>query len=589
MLGKAVSVPGCLLGGFLLCASIGKLAAGTLFGGFAPIAAGSNVNLSANGNLDWVHWGLHTEASIHRKICGSLQIGNFIATTDTNNPNGFVQVYQFADNANGYSWQDGQPTIAVTNTPTGVWAYGIPNLGTGFEFSVPADATLRTLQVFVGVFSGRGTFQASLSDSSAAMYSDSSLANLFGNGPGGVYTLNYSADSPGQSLKIRWTLSQAAGPSAASANVTLQAAALTAPGGNNPPFAVLASPARIAAFFEPAHSTLAATAEDFDGSVTNVAFYANSNFLGQVAVPPFSITWSDVPRGHYAVTAYAYDNTGAVSCQLPVEVFVHGAGGSQSNWVSAAPTTANLTTEGAADWTHWGLITNSSFDYKGSVSRKISNYTLLGDVLPKRYTDNLTSFSWSDGVPTPASGGTPTGLYVTGLGNGFQLTAPADTQARTLRVYVGGYGVDGEFQAYLSDLSAKPFADNSVSNYYGNTYVVYTVNYAAASSGQQLNVVYRSRNLFDQTYGNVTLASATLSGGPSETTPILIVNPMRVGNDFVLSFNTQSGPNYTVEYADALPTSAWNWLFTQPGGGSLVSVTNYNVPPIQRFYRVRSP
>jgi hypothetical protein len=61
-----------------------------------------------------------------------------------------------------------------------------------------------------------------------------------------------------------------------------------------------------------------------------------------------------------------------------------------------------------------------------------------------------------------------------------------------LRIYVGGYGVQGELQAYLSDLSAKPFADTSVSNYYDSVYVVYTISYAAASAGQHLIVNYRS-------------------------------------------------------------------------------------------------
>jgi hypothetical protein len=566
-----------------------RLSAGTLTGSFSPIASGSNVNLSAVGKIDWVHWGLATEASLNRKSCEAIQIGNFIGVRDTNNIAGFVQVYQLSDNANGYTWRDGQPVNSVTNSTTGVWAYGIPALGTGFEISVPADATQRVVQVFVGVFSGRGMLEASLSDGSATVYSDASLANLFGNGPGGVYTLNYSANSTGQSLKIRWTLSQAAGPNAASANVTLQAAALTATSANNPPFATLTSPGRNATFLEHTNITLTATAQDFDGTVTNVAFYVGSTFLGALAAPPFTVTWSNVQRGRYILTAYAYDNAGAISCPQPVEVFVYGTGGSQTNSVSAAQSTADLTAAGTADWTHWGLFTNSSFDYKGLVSRKISNYTLIGSVTPLRYADNFTSFSWSDGVPTPTSGGTPTGLFVTGVGNGFQLTAPADTQTRTLRLYVGGYAVEAEFQAYLSDLSAKPFADNSVSNYYDSSYAVYTIDYTAASFGQHLNVIYRSRNLFDQTYGNVTLQSATLAGGLPEALPISIVEPKRVGSDFILSFTTQTGFTYSVEYTDTLPGPNWNWLATEPGSGSLVSITNFNVPPGKRFYRVRTP
>lgn len=567
---------------------VGQLWAGTLTGSFTPVAAGSNVDLTLGGKLDWVHWGLYTETSLNRKSCGNTQIGDFTAVLDTSNPNGFVQVYQFSDNANGYTWHDGHPLNRVTNTTNGVWAYGIPNLGTGFEFSVPADTTQRTLQVFVGVFSGRGVFEASLSDSSATAYTNSDLANLFGNGPGGVYTLTYSANSAGQLLKLRWTLGQAAGVNAASANVTLQAASLTASGANNPPFAMVTNPVHNAAFVEPANIQISATVQDFDGTVTNVVFYAGNTNLGQKASPPYSIIWSNVPRGHYALTAVATDNAGASSCGIPVEIFVYGSGGAQSNNVSFSPFTVDLTAEGTADWTHWGLLTNTSFNYKHLVSRKISNFTPIGSATVQRYGDNYTLFSWSDGTPTPVANGVTNGVFIAGLANGFQVTAPADTNARQLRVYVGGYGFQGELQAWLGDLSASPFIDTSFSNIYGNSYLVYTFDYRAASAGQRINVVWRSLYLFDQTYGNVTLQAATLQGGPPDLLPVYILNPRRIGNDFVMSLNTVSNQTYAAEYTASLPPPGWTGFVTVPGSGTIVTVTNFSVPPGQRYYRVQT-
>jgi hypothetical protein len=577
-----------LMVGVLVGSTLNQVSAGTLTGSFTAIAAGSNVNLTVGGKLDWVHWGLYTDTSVNRKSCANSQIGNFTTILDTNDPNGFVLAYPFADNANGYSWQDGSPVISVTNTTTGVWAYGIPNLGTGFEFSVPADTTQRTLQVFVGVFSGKGTLQASLSDSSAPGYTNSSLSNLFGNGPGGVYTLTYAAATAGQSLKVRWTLSQAAGANAASANVTLQAATLTAPGADNPPFATLTNPVCNATFAEPANITLNASAQDFDGTVTNVAFYSGATKLGQKATAPYSFTWNNVTRGHYSLTAIATDNAGVTSCGLPVEIFVYGAGGAQANAVATSPPAVDLTVEGTADWTQWGLITNTSFNYKSLVTRKISNFTPLGSAPIQRYGDNYTAFSWSDGTPTPVTNGVTTGVYITGIGNGFQITAPADTTPRQLRVYVGGYGFQGEFQAWLSDLSAPPYADTSVSNEYGNSFIVYTLNYTAATAGQHMNVVYRSLGLFDQTYGNVTLQAATLQGGPADLLPVYILNPARIGNDFVLSFNTVASRSYTVQYCDVLPAPAWTNLPPVGGNGALVTVTNFNAVGGHRYYRVQT-
>src|SRR5262249_3165046 len=150
-----------------------------------------------------------------------------------------------------------------TNTPTGVWAYGVPTRGSGFQLTVPADTTPRTLKVYVGAFSARGSFEASLSDGSASAYSNSSLVNM-GNGPSGVYSINYAAQSTGQTLTIKWTLATGM---AADANVTLQAAALTAPGANNPPAVAITNPTDSANFLAGSNIGMSADAFDRDGTV----------------------------------------------------------------------------------------------------------------------------------------------------------------------------------------------------------------------------------------------------------------------------------------------------------------------------------
>src|SRR5688572_5653946 len=214
--------------GALLCFLItsGSMDAASLDGNFVSIPRNSVINLSEVGSVDWVHWGLHTATSLNRKSGVAPRIGNFRAVTDSENTNAFAVAYQFADNYNGYSWIDGTPEPRVTNTTTGVWCYGIPAIGTGFEFFVPADTTPRTLKVYVGAFAARGRFEATLSDASVAAYVDNSLVNQTGtgNGPSGTYTLNYSAASSGETLRIRWTVQLGF---RASANVTLQAAAMS--------------------------------------------------------------------------------------------------------------------------------------------------------------------------------------------------------------------------------------------------------------------------------------------------------------------------------------------------------------------------
>src|SRR2546426_9935714 len=107
-----------ILFGALLCGTC-TINAVTLSGSFTPISQGSVVNLTTEGPLDWVHWGLYNETSFNRKATVAPQIGDFTVVDATS---GFAQVFHYADNYNGYSWNDGNPTVSVTNTPTGVWA-----------------------------------------------------------------------------------------------------------------------------------------------------------------------------------------------------------------------------------------------------------------------------------------------------------------------------------------------------------------------------------------------------------------------------------------------------------------------------------
>src|SRR6266699_4244624 len=144
--------------------------AASLSGSFASIPQGANVNLTVEGPIDWVHWGLYTESSLDRKADVTPLINDFNVIYGTNN-NDYAFAYQFADNFNSYSWSDGTPTESIPNTPTGVWAYGVPTRNSGFQFTVPADTTLRALKVYVGAFAARGNFEASLSDNSASAYS----------------------------------------------------------------------------------------------------------------------------------------------------------------------------------------------------------------------------------------------------------------------------------------------------------------------------------------------------------------------------------------------------------------------------------
>lgn len=60
----------------------------------------------------------------------------------------------------------------------------------------------------------------------------------------------------------------------------------------------------------PGSYTLTATAADSDGSINRVEFYQGSILIGSDNAAPYSVLWSDIPAGTYALTAKAFDDRG---------------------------------------------------------------------------------------------------------------------------------------------------------------------------------------------------------------------------------------------------------------------------------------
>lgn len=549
------------------------------------------MNLTTNGVLDWVHWGLFTETSVDRKGSITPEISDF---TMVDPSNGYTFVYQYGDNENGYSWTDGNPHMSITNTPTGVWAYasgggGRVLTGSGFRFTVTASTNTRILRVYLGAYGARGKFTASLSDTSAPAFTSGINNSVYntGNGPSAVYALTFAADSTNQTLTVTYTLDFIAPLHEYDGNVTLQAAALTAPGANNVPFVTLTSPADDASVLSPTNVTLTAAATDTDGFVSFVEFYADTNRIGSVTNPPYSFEWTNPPAGKYSITARAIDDIGAVGKSTATTLFVATNGGSLSGSLATTPLTLNLTSEGTSDWTHWGLFDSSSFNHKTLGGSQIANFARVGTHTVSRYTDNRTAFSWSDGTPVSSMANTNAGVYINGLTNGFEFTAPADTNSRTLRVYCGLYGAQGNFQTWLTDFSGRAFTDLTLSNTFGNSYVVYTLNYSAASGGQSLHVRWTIQNLFDSDYGNVTLAAATLQG-PPPILPVRLVNSGQTEQSFRFSFPSVLNQNYAAQFTPSLNPVAWQTFTNVLGSGATLSITDQVGTATQRFYRVLS-
>ena len=93
-----------------------------------------------------------------------------------------------------------------------------------------------------------------------------------------------------------------------------------------PPSVSLTCPTNNSGFIEPALISLAASAADSDGTVTNVSFFqGGNNKLADVAGSPYNFTWTNVPQGGYSLTARAADNVGLMSTSGVVNVTVYPA------------------------------------------------------------------------------------------------------------------------------------------------------------------------------------------------------------------------------------------------------------------------
>jgi RHS repeat-associated protein len=144
--------------------------------------------------------------------------------------------------------------------------------------------------------------------------------------------------------------------------VSIKAAAA----GNAAPTVSLTSPVSGESFQAPASVlTVAATAQDADGTIAQVEFFANGNLIGGATASPFTIQWVNVVAADYALTAKATDNLGAqttsaavnISVRVPQVFFVHtdhldtprlianGASQTVWTWANDDPFGANVPNE----------------------------------------------------------------------------------------------------------------------------------------------------------------------------------------------------------------------------------------------------
>lgn len=92
--------------------------------------------------------------------------------------------------------------------------------------------------------------------------------------------------------------------------------------GNLRPVVSLTSPADGASAVAPATFTLAATASDTDGTISQVEFYSNNALVNTDTLAPYEYVHGGLKSGTYAFTAKAYDNQGGTQTSAASTVTV---------------------------------------------------------------------------------------------------------------------------------------------------------------------------------------------------------------------------------------------------------------------------
>jgi len=206
--------------------------------------------------------------------------------------------------------------------------------------------------------------------------------------------------------------------------------------------------------------------------------------------------------------AYKYDTGDSGNVNID-NIKVTAAAGTLSGSAKKSESKINLTEMGKIDWAHWGLINESSFNRKNSTVQQISNFTKIGNGTVLRFPDSPVKFTWKDGTPDLSAFYTTSAVCVSGVGNGFQLTIPAGTAKKTLKLYVGAWKAKGKLEVALSDGSSAAFT-GYVDSPNGIGMQEFTIDFKACSDNQTITIKYVLESAYDASYGNIVLQGAAL-------------------------------------------------------------------------------
>jgi hypothetical protein len=200
-------------------------ASAAVLNGSVSTTSPANVNLTAEGTIDWAIWDYQsgttgtTGAPSNKKVGGSAVSG---VTALLGTPRGITGTATPPT----YTYADGTSPVAATAAAIGgITDTSINVLGSGFKLNVTGNALLpETVRVYVDVFNAVGTMTATLNG--ATTYSNSSISSN-ATRIGGVYTFTFQPNVSTDTLQLNYSISTL--NTGGSSNVSLQAATVGVP------------------------------------------------------------------------------------------------------------------------------------------------------------------------------------------------------------------------------------------------------------------------------------------------------------------------------------------------------------------------
>jgi uncharacterized repeat protein (TIGR03806 family) len=341
----------------------GAVASETAQASFYPTQPQTGLGFNANG----IGWTLNNGSGPAPVMTSnSLQL-TYNSSGNTAN-SAFYNTRQLIDNFNvSFIYQDATPggggadgiTFCIQNDPRAATAVG----GAGGGLAVPGITP--SLEFEINIYSPNNPGIAVQTNGGVGPFLSAGSVNVAGGNPIDV-CLNYSLSTGNLQVTLSDLSTAASFTNLYSvgnlANLLGSHTAFIgftgADGGVNsdqiisnfgfavPPAVSLTMPTNSATFTAAATLTFSANATAQYTAVTNVAFYANNLFLGNLTTSPYTLTATGIGAGSYALKAVAQEATGLSGTSGPVNITVNAGSGQPYGLASRAPVSAFLNMPG---------------------------------------------------------------------------------------------------------------------------------------------------------------------------------------------------------------------------------------------------